>query len=223
MFSGIIESCEKISHVEPLDQALRIWIQRPPHFDDLKVGDSIAVNGVCLTLEANKENPSANVTQLPLLQFTVGFETLSVLQRKETKDWLGRSVNLERSLRFGDRIHGHFVTGHVEAMGIIKESYAQGENWMIAVQIPKSLKPYCWSKGSLTVNGTSLTINNVNSETLTVEHCLIPETQLRTNLSMLKVGDTVCLETDSMVRGLFEGLKNGLFKELSNIKFTTES
>jgi riboflavin synthase len=205
MFSGIIEAKEPIVKIEDLNQAIRIWVRRPDFFNDLKVGDSIAVDGVCLTLEANFNTPHLDVSQSEHLQFTVGHETLLVLKRTNTADWQNRTVNLERSLRFGDRVHGHLVTGHVEDIGQIVESQSLGENWILNVQIPPTVRPYCWYKGSLTVNGTSLTINQIKENT--IEHCLIPETQKRTNLANLKVGDSVCLEPDSMAKAVFEMLK----------------
>jgi riboflavin synthase len=195
-----------------LNQAIRIWVRRPNFFSDLKTGDSIAVNGACLTLEQNLLSPNVNASICTEMQFTIGYETLSILKKKQTSDWLSQIVNLERSIRFGDRIHGHLVTGHVEDIGKITKSEPLGENWMIDVQIPQHIKTFCWRKGSLTVNGTSLTINQVSSNT--VEHCLIPETQKRTNLSMLKVGDSVNLEPDSSAKAIFEMFNKFLNPEL---------
>jgi riboflavin synthase len=211
MFSGIIEAKESILKTEELNQAIRIWVNRPDFFSDLNVGDSIAVDGVCLTLERNLLTPDLEVSQCPYMQFTLGHETLKVLKRDNVSLWQSRSVNLERSLRFGDRIHGHLVTGHVEDMGEVIESHHQGENWMLKIKVPVNVKPYCWRKGSLTVNGTSLTINEMSSLKQNSEHyvelCLIPETQKRTNLPLLKSGEYVCLEPDSMAKAIYEILK----------------
>jgi riboflavin synthase len=205
MFSGIIEAKEPIIKAEDLEHSIRIWVQRPTSFTDLKEGDSIAIDGVCLTLERNRLRPDLDVSQSQEMQFTVGYETLFILKRSCATDWLSRNVNLERSLRFGDRVHGHLVTGHIEDIGEVVASQALGENWLLKIRVPQAIKAYCWYKGSLTVNGTSLTINQIDENL--IEHCLIPETQKRTNLSALKVGDSVNLEPDSMAKAIFAVLK----------------
>lgn len=205
MFSGIIEAQNSIVKTESLNQAIRIWVKRPVFFTDLKEGDSIAVDGVCLTLERNLLQPEVEVSKCQDMQFTVGHETLFILKRSQDADWLSRIVNLERSLSFGDRVHGHLVTGHVESLGKVIESQALGDNWLLKLEVASAIKIYCWHKASLTVNGTSLTINQIKENL--IELCLIPETQKRTNLSMLKVGDSVCLEPDSTAKAIFEMLK----------------
>lgn len=198
MFSGIIESVEPIIESRSLDQAVEVVIQRPNFFDDLKVGDSIAVNGVCLTLESFT---SAS------MKFTLGFETLKVLGAT-FESWLARPVNLERSLAFGSRVHGHLVTGHVEALAPVIKSEALGDNWLFTVRLTPELKKYCWKKGSLALNGVSLTINAVENND--VEVCLIPETQKRTNLAKYKVGEQICFEPDSFAKAVAQALANGL-------------
>lgn len=206
MFSGIIEAKNSISKCAELKNAIRIWVQRPVFFNDIHVGDSIAVDGVCLTLEKNELSPNTDVAHCSEMQFTVGHETLKVLKRELLSQWQSRTVNLERSLRLGDRVHGHLVTGHVEDMGEIVESHSLGENWILKIRIPETVLKFCWRKGSLTVNGTSLTINEMVDGV--IEHCLIPETQTRTHLASLKIGDLVCLEPDSMTKAVYETLKN---------------
>ncbi len=198
MFSGIIESTESMIESRALDQTREVVIQRPSFFDDIKIGDSIAVNGVCLTLESF--TPTT-------MKFTLGFETLKVLGSTFNL-WLTRPVNLERSLAFGARVHGHFVTGHVEAMVPVVKSEGLGDNWLLSVRLPADLKKYYWKKGSLALNGVSLTINSVEHND--VEVCLIPETQKRTNLPQFKVGDSICFEPDSFAKAVAQALANGL-------------
>lgn len=198
MFSGIIEAVEPITSHRALDQAHLIVIRRPSTFDDLSVGDSIAVNGVCLTIES---------FDLETMTFTLGFETLTVLG-DSFKSWFLRPVNLERSLAFGARVHGHFVTGHVEAMLEVVKSEALGENWLLSALLPKDLKKFCWKKGSLAFNGVSLTINSVHNNV--VEVCLIPETQKRTNLALIRVGEKLCFEPDSFAKAIANALESGL-------------
>ena len=201
MFSGIIEATGKVKKVEALDQAFRIFVQRPIDFDDLRIGDSVANDGVCLTVEKFDQDS---------IVFTLGLETLKILGRKKTTDWENRVLNLERSLRFGDRVHGHLVTGHVETMGKIVKSQYEGESLLLSVSIPENMHSYCWKKGSLTINGVSLTINELSGEqNKTVEVCLIPETVKRTNLGLLKVGEEVTLEPDYMARAVLHGIKSG--------------
>ncbi len=169
---------------------LRINVAKPTHFDDLKIGDSIACNGVCLTLEAFDNRH---------MQFALAAETLQVTQW--TANHLMRSdLNLERSLALGARIHGHLVAGHVDAMGEVVRIKDQEESRFMSVALPESLWPLVWKKGSLTINGVSLTVNNL--EQGVVDVWLIPETLARTNLGAAKVGDAVTLEVDMMARAL---------------------
>lgn len=190
MFSGIIEATAKIESVQELDRAVRIQIQRPTTFDDIKLGDSIAVNGACLTVEKIGSN---------LIDFTLAAESLKVLHWSESP-WVVRPVNLERSLRFGDRIHGHIVSGHVEQLGQVLRSEAEGESWFLDIQVDSSALPYIWKKGSITLHGVSLTVNEVNDHVVSV--CLIPETIKRTNLVTLKKNDLVNVEFDWMAKAL---------------------
>lgn len=190
MFSGIVEATGRCLGIEKVGGNLRIQVTRPPTFDDLKPGDSIAVNGVCLTVEEYSE------TQI---QFALGAETLLVtgwthagLQEQE--------FNMERSLRLGDRIHGHVVAGHVEGMGTVIETRDLAGSWILRVAVSDNLLPYLWRKGSITIQGVSLTVNSLNQNVVDV--CLIPETLSRTNLARLKVGDRVTLEPDWMARAL---------------------
>jgi riboflavin synthase len=209
MFSGIIEATEPIVSSRSLDHAHEIFIRRPTHFNDLKIGDSIAVNGVCLTVEA---------FDVETVKFTLGSETLTVLG-PAFKQWLHRPVNLERSLTFGARVHGHLVTGHVEAMAPVLKSEPLGDNWMLTVGLSEGLRKFCWPKGSVALNGVSLTVNaiaNIDHHQSAVEVCLIPETQKRTNLSQIKVGDLICFESDSFAKAVAhaveQSLQSGLLK-----------
>lgn len=198
MFSGIIETVEPILKHEALQEAHRLVIRRPHSFNDISLGDSIAVNGICLTVEAFDSET---------LTFTLGFETLKVLG-SSLELWFARPVNLERSLAFGSRVHGHFVSGHVETMTEITKSEALGENWLLSVLIPQELRKFCWKKGSLALNGVSLTINSVDNNI--AEVCLIPETQKRTNLSSYKIGEKLCFEPDSFAKAIVNALESGL-------------
>jgi len=204
MFSGIIESTQKIEKVTQGQGALSVLISRPSDFTDLKVGDSIAVDGICLTLEESST---------PEMKFTLGAETLKVmsalknssLDELEQKLWQ-KKVNLERSLKWGDRIHGHLVSGHVEEQGTVIKSEAFGESWILEVLCSKNLEPFILKKGSIAINGVSLTVNHF--ENLTLQVCLIPETLKKTNLGSLRPDDSVNIETDLNIKSLFKVLDN---------------
>ncbi len=175
-------------------------VERPSDFDDLKIGDSIATSGVCLTVE---KFDARSIT------FALGAETLKITGWTEAK-LTGARINLERSLRLGDRIHGHMVSGHVDATGRVSAVVDLGGSVRLDVEAPPQLLRYVWKKGSWAVNGVSLTINEVVNEAafVIVSHTLIPETLRRTNLGALKKGDPVNLEIDMMARGMVAFLEN---------------
>lgn len=194
MFSGIVESVQPILSIQKGNGLLiRANIQKPTEFNDLKIGDSVATDGVCLTVEQFDDQT---------VTFALAAETLRVLKwSPENPELLvGRKVNLERSLRFGDRIHGHLVTGHVDSLGLVKKSEGLGENWFLDVEVADSILPFIWKKGSITLNGVSLTVNDVRGTVVSVG--LIPETLKRTNLGLLKVGDALNVEPDYMAKAL---------------------
>lgn len=191
MFSGIIEAKAKLTfrEADSSRQVVRITLERPKDFDDIKIGDSIAVNGACLTVEA---------FDLDKIQFALGAETLSLLKGFEGK----AEYNLERSLKYGDRVHGHFVTGHVDGLGQVIQSYADGECWQLQVSVPKNVMPFVWKKGGITLHGVSLTINEVNENFVSV--CLVPETIKKTNLSEFKAGEPIHVEADYMAKAILQ-------------------
>jgi riboflavin synthase len=194
MFSGIVESVQPIISAQSGEGSLlRIVVKKPIEFNDLKCGDSIAVDGVCLTVEAFNADT---------MTFAMAAETLRILRwpAATPRAVEGRRLNLERSLRFGDRIHGHLVTGHVDSLGTVVRSEGQGENWFLDVEVAPTLLPFVWKKGSVTLNGVSLTVNEILGTRVSV--CLIPETVKRTNLGNLKAGDLINVEPDYMAKAL---------------------
>jgi riboflavin synthase len=203
MFSGIVEVVKPIRKATEAAGVIRVEIERPQSFDDIKQGDSIATDGVCLTVESFNESS---------MTFALAPETLRVLNWKTSSaaDLIGRQVNLERSLRFGDRIHGHLVTGHVDSLGVVTKSQSEGESLFLDIELQPSVLPYVWKKGSITLNGVSLTVNEVRAHHVSV--CLIPETLKRTNLGSLKVGDSVNVEPDYMARAVLRGVETGVVK-----------
>lgn len=187
MFSGIIEATAPILSVDLRGDLLTISVQRPADFDDVKLGDSISTNGVCLTVE--KFSPTQ-------LQFTLGAETLKITGWQK-ENLVGQELNLERSLRFGDRMHGHFVSGHVDATTEVL-SVQRGESWNVRLSKQTLNSKMLWSKGSVALQGVSLTINEVTEKYFSV--CLIPETLLRTNLKNLNPGDLINVEYDTWAK-----------------------
>lgn len=196
MFSGIVEALSPVKSARTQGNLVFIEVARPKDFTDIKIGDSIATNGVCLTVEKFDESS---------ISFALGAETLGITGWSDTK--LNASkVNLERSLRMGDRIHGHMVSGHVDGVGTITRIEDDNGSVLLDIQTPAALLRYAWKKGSWAVNGVSLTINGVKKGI--VSHCLIPETIRRTNLGALKIGDKVNLEIDMMARGMITFFEN---------------
>lgn len=184
MFSGIVECQSAVLSTKARPGVLAVTLARPESFDDLKVGDSIAVNGVCLTVESFDQKS---------MTFALGLETLMITGWTEQK-LKNQILNLERSLKLGDRLHGHIVSGHVEAMGEVVSVTDQGEFRLMDVEFPVTFKGFLWPKGSITVNGVSLTINQVDGCRFSVG--LIPETMKRTNLKDIQAGARVTLESD---------------------------
>jgi riboflavin synthase len=189
MFTGIIEAVGTVRSFAPRGDVYELSVKRPPTFEDVKLGDSIAVDGVCLTVEAFDAD---------LIKFALGTETIKVTQAQDRLK-IGTAVNLERSLRFGDRVHGHLVSGHVDGVGRVTEQSGNQDFLKLTLQFPNALAPLIWKKGSIAINGVSLTINEASLNTFEVG--LIPETLKRTNLSHLKFDDFVNLETDQYARG----------------------
>jgi riboflavin synthase len=195
VFSGIVETQSQILSARQDGELIRIDVEKPASFDDIHTGDSICSNGVCLTIEAFD---SGRMT------FALGAETLKIT------GWTLESLrharlNLERSLRFGDRIHGHMVSGHVDAIGEVVTIKDLGGSTQVDIRAPKSLLPFVWKKGSWAVNGVSLTVNSVDGDI--VSQCLIPETLKRTNLGNLLPSARVNLEIDMMARGFINYLE----------------
>jgi riboflavin synthase len=191
VFTGIIECTTTPTAVEMVGESIALTLRRPKDFNDLQVGHSVAVNGVCLTVEAFDE---------ATMRFTLGVETLRVTGW--TSDYLkSLDFNVERAMLVGSRIHGHWVTGHVDGLGELVRRKMAGECLLLSVRVPESIRHFVWPKGSVAINGVSLTVNEVNGGD-TVEVCLIPETLRRTHLANLKVGDRICVEGDYLAKAV---------------------
>jgi riboflavin synthase len=198
MFSGIVEAQGKVINARRDRNLVVITVDKPVEFDDLRIGDSICSSGVCLTVESFDDRQ---------MTFALGDETLR-LTGWTAETLYGQSLNLERSLRINDRIHGHMVSGHVDGTGEVVRVEDVGGSVILEVKVPETFSHFVWRKGSWAVNGVSLTINSVDAGV--VRHCLIPETLRRTNLGSLHQGDRVNLEIDMMARGLVSFIETGI-------------
>jgi riboflavin synthase len=197
MFTGLIESLAAVSQIEDDGHGGKVMTVYEPRLGpQLALGESVAVNGACLTVVANDAGR---------FRFQIGPETL--LKTNLGALDLGGQVNLERSLRVGDRLGGHFVQGHVDAVGTIAERIPQGEWEMVRFQCPAELTRLMVPKGSIAVDGISLTLVDVGPDFFTV--MLIPHTQLHTTLGFKKVGDPINLEADMLAKHVQKLLNAG--------------
>jgi riboflavin synthase len=197
MFTGIITGVGRIAAVHDLGRSLdhgkRLEISTPAHYlDDVGLGDSIALNGACMTVT------SFNTTQ-NLFTIDISAESLA---KTAGLDHIGTVLNLEKALRANDRLGGHIVSGHVDGMGVVSQFEQIGESWLLQVLAPLSLAKYLAYKGSITVNGVSLTVNRVEdaSKGCLISINLIPHTIENTALGHLKTGSAVNLEIDTVAR-----------------------
>jgi len=187
MFSGIIEELGRIKKISRQGGITLFEIQANKALEETKIGDSIAVNGVCLTVVKK---------DVDTLGFEVMSETLKITNLGSLK--ISEKVNLERSLRIGDRLSGHFVTGHIDCMGIIrKKNYING-NLGFEILTPTKFMHYCMPKGSIAVDGISLTIVDKKSNALTVY--IIPHTLKNTTLGFKTPSDKLNLEFDILTK-----------------------
>ncbi len=197
MFTGIITGVGRIADSHALGSSLqhgrRLAIEAPPgYLDDVGLGDSIALNGACMTV---------TTLDLPARRFTIDISAES-LARTTGLGEVGRRVNLEKALRAHDRLGGHIVSGHVDGIGTVSHFAMVGESWELRVLAPTALAKYLAYKGSITVNGVSLTVNRVDDRPDGCEFSinLIPHTVQNTTLGDLAAGSTVNLEIDTVAR-----------------------
>lgn len=186
MFTGIIEglgSIVKFDKKTSNRSAAKMKIKLGKIAKGLKIGDSVAINGVCLTAI----NILKDIAEFEMVGETMKKTNLGTLQS-------GNKVNIERSLKVGERLEGHFVLGHVDDVGIISKMEKQPNQIKIWTKVPKELSKYIIKKGSVTIDGISLTVVDVLKDQFSVS--IIPHTMKITNLSYKKIGDKVNIETD---------------------------
>lgn len=196
MFTGIIEEMGVIQEIDRSLQSVRLKILAKAVLEELVVGDSITVNGVCLTAAAVAEagfivdvSPeTARVTNLGMLK-------------------VGEPVNLERAMRIMDRIGGHLVSGHVEGVGMLRERRQEGNAAVLSIEAPSNILRYCILKGAIAVDGISLTINELTDRAFSVS--IIPHTAQVTTLGLKSAGATVNLESDLIGKYVERLLRGG--------------
>ena len=190
MFSGIVAAVGRITHLQALEQGLRLTVEAPGlDLADVAPGDSIAHGGVCLTV-IEKTGP----VDRPAYKVDVSRETLDCTVGLDAPG----EVNLEKALRLADRLGGHLVTGHVDGVGEVLKLEPVGESHELVIRAPKPLAKYIARKGSITVNGVSLTVNRVTGTDFSIN--LIPHTVAVTTLKHLRAGSQVNLEIDLVAR-----------------------
>ena len=190
MFTGIVQAVGKVREPEKLGNGVRLTILAPDlGLNEVKVGDSIAVNGACMTVIEVGEREFKIDVSAESLSKTTGLDTFG-------------EVNLEKAMRLSDRIDGHIVSGHVDGVGQVESMEPVAESWRLVVRVPRVLSPYVAYKGSITINGVSLTINKVEDTALDtlVTINLIPHTLEVTTLKHLKAQSYVNVEIDTIAR-----------------------
>ena len=188
MFTGIIQSIGVIKKIESLKKDVQISvIYDPKKINDINLGDSISVNGICLTVQKKQKNQFIFHVSQETLNRTIVFKENAM-------------VNLESSLLYNGKVGGHFVTGHIDGIGKISEIKINSQCWIIEIKPPKKLLKFIAEKGSVSINGVSLTVNSIKDDRFKVN--IIPFTLKETNLGALVKGSEINIEIDLIARYL---------------------
>jgi len=183
MFTGIVEGLGRIVEIRSSHQGKQFSLEAGFDIGEMKIGDSIAVNGACLTaVDINGRRFKVDASPETMTKTTLGLRKI------------GDQVNLERALRFSDRLDGHLVSGHVDGIGTISQRRQQGNAILMTVEVNEDLSRYIIPKGSVALDGISLTVNTCDR--IRFEVSIIPHTAKETTVSRLKTGDAVNIETD---------------------------
>ncbi len=194
MFTGLIDGIGKL--IEKREGSLKLEIvEGIENYRDVREGESIAVNGVCLTVESFFKNT---------ISFSLSYETEKRTNLSYQKK--GSLLNLERAMRADSRFGGHIVQGHIDDKGVLMYIRKHKNSWRMVIKIPEDLRKYVVKKGSIAVNGISLTISDIKRRSLFFD--IIPETYKRTNLRCLSSGDKVNIEVDILGKYIYEFTRN---------------
>jgi len=194
MFTGLVEEIGRLKHIDSNRGARRFIIAADKIMDGLKIDDSVAVNGTCLTVTAVEHD----FFTVEAVQETLEKTTLAMLKTNT-------NVNLERALRAEDRLGGHFVQGHIDGVGKVEAWQEQHGGRKIKIQIPRQLSKYLIPKGSVAINGCSLTIAQIDRTNIQI--ALIPHTLEMTTLGELSIGDHVNIEVDMLGKYIYKYLE----------------
>ncbi len=198
MFTGIVEALGKVTKIVNGADSAQLTIESPDFFSDIKLGDSISVNGCCLTAITN----TADTFTFDVMKQTLAITNIGKLAE-------GDVVNLEKAMLVTDRLGGHIVQGHVDSLAQVA-AINEGADWYeIIVSVPTNYLKYIQPQGSITLNGVSLTVAKLDDAKSEVSVWLIPETLKRTNLGQLQVGNQVNLEVDVLAKYVERILKAG--------------
>lgn len=195
MFTGIVEEMGLVEGLKRISDVYRLTVRSNAVSEDGKIGDSICVNGVCLTVVERK----GNSISFDIIQETIRRTNLGILKRNNL-------VNLERSLRLQDRISGHFVTGHIDGVGRIEKRFSASKDTCLEVCVEPDAAFYIAHKGSIALDGVSLTVGEVMGTKFRVY--LIPHTLKVTNLGQKRIGDAVNIEVDILAKYIRSFLKS---------------
>ena len=190
MFSGIIENKGFVFKFEK-QKDFRLVLDTNLKYKDIKKGSSVCCNGICLTVISKKKKKKYTQLSFDVSQETINCSNFNVIKK-------GDEINIEKSLRVGDEISGHFVFGHVDDTSKLISIKKVGDSHEIKLEISKKIKKFIAKKGSISLNGISLTINQVKNNFIVLN--IIPFTWLNTNLKGLKIGDRINLEVDMLAR-----------------------
>jgi len=202
MFTGIIQDVGIITSITKGNKSQVMTIETSI-LEDVNIGDSIATNGLCLT-----------VTSKTNQQFNVDIMAESLRRSNLGKLQVGSKVNLEKAMAMGDRFGGHMVSGHIDDVGIISNTFVEDNATWVDIDVPEHLRKYCILKGSIAIDGISLTVSKLTSKGVSVS--IIPHTKDQTTLLDKKVGDYVNLEMDMMIKyveQLMKPVKDNLTEE----------
>jgi len=210
MFTGIVEEKGKVQRVSYRGLEKKLTIEMPSNLTEVELGDSISVNGVCLTV-AEKQGQ--------VIAVDLSSETIEKTTLGEARE--GDRVNLERALRVSDRLGGHIVTGHIDGIGAVTEATQQRDFLRLRIELPRGVSRYVVEKGSIAIDGVSLTVNECSEDEIGLT--LIPYTLAKTTLIEKKRGDRVNVEADILGKyvekalgqrkGKGEGLDEAFLKE----------
>ena len=215
MFTGIVEELAQVKKIKTKKQGMRYTISANTVLDDLEIGDSICINGVCLTVTQQQKD----MFSLDIIEETLDKSNLGELKENDY-------VNLERAMKVSDRFGGHIVQGHVETQGVILEKQIEEDEARISVCLDPEWMRYCIPKGSITLDGVALTIASINKNI--IEIALIPHTLENTTLGLKDKSDTLNVETDIIGKYIdrlltFDGdnieLDKNILKTIRNIQY----